>query len=100
MASGANNTFRQVGIATGIAALGAVFQHDISQGALAHHTYRVAFTGALNNILEIAAAIAFVGAIAGFTLVRSKDFIASRASADAGQEHAAEPIQPQAATAH
>jgi EmrB/QacA subfamily drug resistance transporter len=29
MASGANNTFRQVGIATGIAALGAVFQSQI-----------------------------------------------------------------------
>jgi EmrB/QacA subfamily drug resistance transporter len=31
MASGINNTFRQVGIATGIAALGAVFQHDITR---------------------------------------------------------------------
>jgi EmrB/QacA subfamily drug resistance transporter len=29
MASGINNTFRQVGIATGIAALGAIFQHRI-----------------------------------------------------------------------
>jgi EmrB/QacA subfamily drug resistance transporter len=29
MASGINNTFRQVGIATGIAGLGAVFQHDV-----------------------------------------------------------------------
>jgi EmrB/QacA subfamily drug resistance transporter len=29
MASGINNTFRQVGIATGIAGLGAIFQHDI-----------------------------------------------------------------------
>jgi EmrB/QacA subfamily drug resistance transporter len=29
MASGTNNTFRQVGIATGIAALGAVFQHHV-----------------------------------------------------------------------
>ena len=27
MASGINSTFRQVGIATGIAALGAIFQH-------------------------------------------------------------------------
>jgi EmrB/QacA subfamily drug resistance transporter len=79
MASGANNTARQVGIATGIAALGAVFQHDISQGTLAHHAYKVAFTGALTSILEIAAAIAFVGAIAGFALVRSKDFVASHA---------------------
>jgi hypothetical protein len=30
MASGINNTFRQVGIATGVAALGAVFQSQIS----------------------------------------------------------------------
>jgi len=30
MASGINNTFRQVGIATGIAALGAVFQHEVT----------------------------------------------------------------------
>ena len=30
MASGINNTFRQVGIATGIAALGAIFQHEIT----------------------------------------------------------------------
>ncbi len=79
MASGANNTARQVGIATGIAALGAVFQHDIAQSRLAHHAYKVAFTGALTNILEIASAIAFVGAIAGFALVRSKDFVTSHA---------------------
>src|SRR5215471_2115787 len=30
MASGINNTFRQVGIATGIAALGAIFQSQIA----------------------------------------------------------------------
>jgi hypothetical protein len=30
MASGINNTFRQVGIATGIAGLGAIFQHDVT----------------------------------------------------------------------
>jgi len=35
MASGANNTFRQVGIATGIAGLGAVFQSQIQQKTLA-----------------------------------------------------------------
>jgi EmrB/QacA subfamily drug resistance transporter len=31
MASGINNTFRQVGIATGIAGLGAVFQHQVAR---------------------------------------------------------------------
>jgi EmrB/QacA subfamily drug resistance transporter len=35
MASGINSTFRQVGIATGIAGLGAIFQHNVSQGASA-----------------------------------------------------------------
>jgi len=31
MASGINSTFRQVGIATGIAGLGAIFQHDVTR---------------------------------------------------------------------
>jgi len=35
MASGINNTFRQTGIATGIAALGAIFQHEVSTRTLA-----------------------------------------------------------------
>jgi len=34
MASGINNTFRQVGIATGIAAYGAIFQHEVSSRTL------------------------------------------------------------------
>jgi hypothetical protein len=41
MASGVNNTFRQIGIAGGIAALGAVFQtsisHSLKGGLLAAH---------------------------------------------------------------
>ena len=35
MASGINNTFRQVGIATGIAGLGAVFQHNVTRDTTA-----------------------------------------------------------------
>jgi len=35
MASGINSTFRQVGIATGIAGLGAVFQHSVTSGTTA-----------------------------------------------------------------
>ena len=118
MASGINNTFRQVGIATGIAGLGAVFQHQVTTkttaalglsspgrsdiaathgrlaGALVsgevadfarslpgagrlalEHAYRVGFTGAFTTILEIAAVIALLGAIAGFALVRQRDFV-------------------------
>ena len=35
MASGINSTFRQVGIATGIAGLGAIFQHEVTKGTTA-----------------------------------------------------------------
>jgi EmrB/QacA subfamily drug resistance transporter len=69
MASGINNTFRQVGIATGIAGLGAIFQHKI------HGTDRVAFVSALNSILLVAAIVAFFGAAAGLALVRGRDFV-------------------------
>jgi EmrB/QacA subfamily drug resistance transporter len=63
MASGINNTFRQVGIATGIAGLGAIYQshQDMIAG--------------LNAILFIAAFVAFAGAVLGFALVRDRDFV-------------------------
>ena len=72
MASGINNTFRQVGIATGIAGLGAIFQHKI------HGSDRVAFVSAMNAILIVAAIVAFVGAAAGVALVRGRDFVRSQ----------------------
>jgi EmrB/QacA subfamily drug resistance transporter len=120
MASGINNTFRQVGIATGIAGLGAIFQHQIvakTTAALGHqsvhtfglkgalvsgsirqvtkklpprpgaellHAYKIGFTGALSDILLIAAAIAFVGAIFAVLLVRSSDFVAADAPGGGG----------------
>ena len=80
MASGANSTFRQVGIATGIAGLGAVFQSDLGvHGAAIQHVSKAAFVSAFTNILEIGAVIAFVGAIGAFALIRSRDFVASHA---------------------
>jgi len=132
MASGINNTFRQVGIATGIAGLGAVFQHDVTRtttsklassapghqvlsaahgqlsGALVsgevsqlarhlspaaraalEHSYRVGFTSAFTSILIIAGSVALVGALCGFALVRSRDFVADGAG-DAPQGAPAE----------
>jgi EmrB/QacA subfamily drug resistance transporter len=86
MASGANSTFRQVGIATGIAALGAVFQHDLGAGVVAQHASKAAFVGAFTNILHIGAGIAFVGALGAFALIRSRDFVASKASGAASAE--------------
>jgi predicted MFS family arabinose efflux permease len=69
MASGINNTFRQVGIATGIAGLGAIFQSNV-RGA-----DRAAFVHGLNEILLVGALVAFAGAVAGIALVRSRDFV-------------------------
>jgi EmrB/QacA subfamily drug resistance transporter len=126
MASGINATFRQVGIATGIAGLGAVFQHIVSHGTtralvasgqareavraahgklatllesgevtkIAHslspatrsalnHAYRVGFTEAFTTIAAIAAMVALVGAVLAFTLVRGRDFVASRTATQA-----------------
>jgi hypothetical protein len=77
MASGINNTFRQVGIATGIAGLGAIFQHQI------HGADRAAFVSAMNTILLIAAIVAFVGAVAGLALVRGRDFVRTQPQAAA-----------------
>ena len=91
MASGANSTFRQIGIATGIAALGALFQHHIQHGlhgapatvvhavASGHvqaggEAARAAFVGGLNEILLVAAGVAFAGALLSLALIRSRDF--------------------------
>ena len=121
MASGTNSTFRQVGIATGIAGLGSIFQSQIQhktltvlastapgKAAIAHggaalkgailgggvhqaaaaipsaasraallHAYRVGFSASLNSIMLIGSAIAIVGSIGAFLLVRQRDFVPS-----------------------
>jgi EmrB/QacA subfamily drug resistance transporter len=100
MASGINNTFRQVGIATGIAALGAIFQDQVrsklaggpaaplataaSSGRFPSdpqiaHLVRAAFISGLNSILLVAAIASFVGAVLAVVLVRQLDFVAVRA---------------------
>jgi EmrB/QacA subfamily drug resistance transporter len=97
-ASGINSTFRQVGIATGIAALGALFQarvtddlgprlgRSVSSGVLppgAHDAARQAFIDGLNEILIVAAVVAFTGGVLAFALVRGRDFVAHQAPAAA-----------------
>ena len=54
MASGINNTFRQVGVATGVAGLGAIFQHDV-----VHKT-----TAALHSLPGGAQVLAASGSVA------------------------------------
>jgi EmrB/QacA subfamily drug resistance transporter len=63
MASGTNNTFRQIGIATGVAALGAIYQSYVDP------------IDGLNAILLAGAIVAFAGALAGLLLVRPQDFV-------------------------
>jgi EmrB/QacA subfamily drug resistance transporter len=58
MASGINNTFRQVGTATGIAVLGAVFEHVIASKL----TPKLAGTPAAGHAAQIAHAVAAGGA--------------------------------------
>ena len=94
MASGTNNTFRQVGIATGIAGFGALFEGRIAShltGALGRDPghglvtrvasgafpagmdgpARDAFVSGLHSLLLAAAAVAFAGAVLCATLLRS-----------------------------
>jgi EmrB/QacA subfamily drug resistance transporter len=110
MGSGINTTFRQVGIATGVAGLGAVFQSQVNSKigelipnapkglgeavasggsravealplppsipqAKVAHAADVAFVSGFNSIILIAAILSFAGAIAGFVLTRSEDFV-------------------------
>jgi EmrB/QacA subfamily drug resistance transporter len=73
MASGINSTFRQVGIATGVAALGAIFSHHVS-GARPPVT---GFVDGLNAIMLVGAVLAFAAALTSLTLIRSRDFVRS-----------------------
>ena len=88
MASGTNSTFRQVGIATGIAALGAAFEHHLTStlGSAGHgvasgvvppnlrEQATAAFVSGMNQLFLISAAIAAVGAVSSFFLIRRRDF--------------------------
>jgi len=93
MGSGANTTFRQVGIATGIALMGAVFEHHLTselgragRGAASgvvppalREQADAAFVGGLNQLFVIGAVIAAAGAVLSFALIRSRDFYRRRA---------------------
>jgi EmrB/QacA subfamily drug resistance transporter len=74
MASGINSTFRQVGIATGIAGLGAVFQHKVTStttSALAAgghlHAVVAAAHGQLGTLLESGEVTQIAGSLAPTT---------------------------------
>jgi EmrB/QacA subfamily drug resistance transporter len=66
MASGVNATARQVGLATGIAALGSIFAARSAHAGLA---------AGLNRIILIGAAVAFASALLSLVLIRRRDFV-------------------------
>jgi Major Facilitator Superfamily len=74
-ASGISNTFRQAGIAAGIAALGAVFQHHV--GSDFEAVTATTFVEGLDAVLLVSAAVALAGALAAALLIRTADFAAS-----------------------
>jgi predicted MFS family arabinose efflux permease len=69
MASGINNTFRQVGLAVGVAALGSLLPAGATGQA-------AAFAQALDDMLLVSAATVAAGAAAALLLVRQRDFVA------------------------
>jgi EmrB/QacA subfamily drug resistance transporter len=88
LAAGVNDTFRQAGIAVGVAALGAM----IPTTALAHGD-KVSYTNGLHDALAAGAGVAIVGAIAAAYLIRS------RVTAGDSSELAAPALVPAAAPA-
>jgi predicted MFS family arabinose efflux permease len=94
MASGINNSCRQVGIATGIAGLGAIFQHAVATKAAQLHSHapaaaKQAFSSGLNEILIVGGIVAAAGAFLSLVLVRQRDLAPGTAHAEAGKAAAA-----------
>ena len=116
MGSGINNTCRQVGIATGIAGLGAVFQSEIQSrlpsnapsdaaegiasagphaadagGPAAVQAATSAFIGSLNELLLIGGILVLAAAALGLLLTRESDMVPQWEPGDAGAQAAEEP---------
>jgi hypothetical protein len=124
-----NNTARQLGLATGIAGLGSIFQskiestltplvagtpasshvHALGRAVASGGTGRAlqavppterdkvvtaahqAFVTGFNTIALVSVAVAAVGSVAGYAMVRSRDFVASGGPAAAPPEPEPEP---------
>jgi EmrB/QacA subfamily drug resistance transporter len=95
MASGINTTFRQIGIATSIAALGSIFASRM-RGATGA-TLTAHYANSLNLLLLITAIVALVAGALAFGLIRRRDFHAQGAPAGDGESAAAADPEPAAA---
>ena len=77
MASGINTTFRQVGTATGVAALGTILASRVHSDVAAGRSGNQGFVDGLNLILLVGAGVAFTAAVMTFLLIRQRDFVDS-----------------------
>jgi EmrB/QacA subfamily drug resistance transporter len=117
MASGVNTTFRQIGIAAGIAAYGTLFTSRLDEHLAAPvaqavqsgdlgqliastpptgraglvHAVRSSFVSGLNEILLVSALLAGVAGVASLLLIRSRDFVASEPAGTEPEPAAATP---------
>ena len=69
LASALNNTARQIGLAIGIAVLGALLEAGLGNGG----SQAAAFADGLDEVLLIAAGLSLAGALAAGVLVRQRD---------------------------
>lgn len=65
VASGINNTFRQLGIAIGVAGLGAIFAHQVSATA----DFRAGIVAGLDAVLLVSATVALAAAVVAWPLL-------------------------------
>jgi EmrB/QacA subfamily drug resistance transporter len=95
MASGINTTFRQIGIATSVAALGSIFAAKLSHSS--SHTLPAHYASAINELCLITALLALACGVATLFLIRTKDFQTSTAPTEGGATSGAGAAQPSAA---
>ena len=72
MASGINSTFRQIGIATSVAALGSILA--TREAGTTGPAHAAAFISGLDELLLIAAFIAIAAGTLALLLIRQRDF--------------------------
>jgi len=72
--SGINNTFRQVGVATGVAALGSILANHVAGARDVPRS--VAYADGIDLVLVIGAVLAFVTGTLALALIRGRDFVA------------------------
>jgi EmrB/QacA subfamily drug resistance transporter len=80
MASGINTTFRQIGIATAVAAFGTIFSSGLAGATAA--TLPAQFAATINELLWIAAVVAIVSGVVSVGLLRPRDFVVHEAEAE------------------